>query len=365
MTQDTDAESVCSRVGGDPGHRKGAAFENCAQAARRRPYRLHVVGGRWVVRGAILFLTLGMWTVIARAPWESGLQAAHRKEFPSHLTPQAPSHNHDGPPLIDWTPEEIQARPELRRLRVAESQNDLSAILRDTGKRVAAFFNDFPNTTCTEEVVSEICWAAGRECGVTFEGKFRYLLVPRVTGGARILTEYRTDAKGHPIDYQLLKNMPIVTCGFATAAMRTFQVQNQKACRFRYFGRQTLGRQETDVVGFAEIPEKYAAAMRFFLAGREGRLFVQGLAWIDARSHEILRVRSNLLAPRLDLGLEEMTTQIDLSAIHLRGTSAPLRLPTKVVVEVWLGHHHIRNIHAYSHFQLFRVESRISPMPGE
>jgi hypothetical protein len=299
----------------------------------------------------------------ALANISTSVARAQKQESQPHLTPEEIRLYRKAQTLIDWTPEQIQARPELQHLRAAESQEELPAILQDVGKRVAAFFDDFPNTTCTEEVLSELCWAAGRECGVTFEGKFRYLLLPRSAEGAQVMTEYRTDAKGRPVDYRRLKDVPILTYGFATAALRPFQRQNQVACRFRYFGRQMLGRKETDVVAFAEIPEKYTATTGFVLGGVEGRLFVQGLAWVDTRSREILRVHTNLLAPRLDVGLEEVTTRIDLSAIHLRETSNAFRLPTKVIVDVWLSHHHFRNIHEYSHFKLFRVQTRIGPVP--
>ncbi|MBZ5670760.1 MAG: hypothetical protein LAO04_13650 [Acidobacteriia bacterium] len=64
-----------------------------------------------------------------------------------------------------------------------------------------------------------------------------------------------------------------------------------------------------------------------------------------------------------DSELERQTTRIDFSPIHLPETSTAFWLPTKVIVDVWRFHRHFRNIHQYSGFKLFRVESRIGPVP--
>jgi hypothetical protein len=299
----------------------------------------------------------------ALAPIAAGTVRARGVESQPHLAPQEAQLHHDAPTLIDWTPEQVRALPELRELEPAESQQELPAILEEVGERVAAFFDDFPNTTCTEEVLSGPCSVGSDKCAVTFEDKFRYLLVARWKEGARLMTEYRTDAKGRPIDYRRLGHGQILTYGFATAPLQHFHPQNRTASRFRHFGRQTVDRQETNVVGFAEIPERYTATTEFVLGGREGRFFVQGLAWIDPTTYQILRIRTYLLAPRPDVGLEGQTTRIEYSAIQLPETSTAVRLPTKVIVDVWLSHHHFRNVHRYSDFKLFRVESRIGPVP--
>jgi hypothetical protein len=92
-------------------------------------------------------------------------------------------------------------------------------------------------------------------------------------------------------------------------------------------------------------------------------LLVQGLAWIDATSHEMLRIQTDLLAPRPDMGLEKMTTVIEFSSVRLPETTARFQLPTKAVVDVTLDGPKFQSIHEYSDFKLFRVESRIGGSP--
>jgi len=285
--------------------------------------------------------------------------------------PQIPP-NHAAPSLVDWTPEQIRVHPELRNLQPAESQQELPEILRQVGERVMAFFKDFPNATATEDVHSGPCSVVRVNCGVAFKAKFQYLLVGRNVEGERVMTEYRADKKGRPIDYLNFQAerpqvyAPFLTYGFAAAPLLHFHPQDRMGSRFRDFGRQTVAGKATDVVGFAEIPEKYCCPTKFGVENREVEVFVQGLAWIDGATHQILRIKTYLLAPRPDVGLEEQTTRIEYSAIRLPGTSTPFWLPTKVVVDIWLRQGprrgHYRNLHHYSHFKLFRVESRIGPV---
>jgi putative NADH-flavin reductase len=49
--------------------------------------------------------------------------------------------------------------------------------------------------------------------------------------------DYRTEARGRPIDYRSLRHGQMLTWGFVTAPLQHFHPQNQMARRFRYFGR--------------------------------------------------------------------------------------------------------------------------------
>jgi len=304
---------------------------------------------------------------VLSAPVPVGTVRAQGVESRPQPTPQESLLYRDARTLIDWTPDQIHAVPELRKLHPAESQQELHAILREVGERVARFFGDFPNTTCTEEVRSGPCPLGGDRCAVTFQEKFRYLVLSHGQDGSGLMTEYRTDMKGRPVDYQNLPNVRILTYGFATAPLEHFNPPNLTASRFRYFGRQTVDGRETDVVGFAEIPGEYGGPAEFGLKNHEVALLVQGLAWIDRTTYDILRIRTWLLAPRPDVGLEALVTLVEYAAVRLPEISTTFRLPatvivTTVMVDVLHDRHQFRNVHRYSDYKLFRVESRISPV---
>lgn len=297
-----------------------------------------------------------------------GAARGQAEDSAPHLSWQEMSLYHNARTLIDWTPRETRAVRELRGLRPSESQQDLAPILRGVEDWAAKFFDELPNVSCTESVQSGPCPVGSNQCAVTFESKFQYLVLARSEAGTRLMTEYRTDAKGRPIDYQKLTDVPILTYGFATAPLEHFNPPNRAASRFRYFGRQMVDGKETDVVGFAEIPEKYDKPTELTLQNHNVALFLQGLAWIDAETYEVLRIQTFLLAPRPDIGLEELTAVINYGAVRLPETATAFRLPEKVVVTAvfegeMLHRYQVRNVHRYSDYKLFRVETRISPEP--
>jgi hypothetical protein len=88
---------------------------------------------------------------------------------------------------------------------------------------------------------------------------------------------------------------------------------------------------------------------------------VQGLAWIDSESFQILRIMTWLLAPRKDIGLNSQVSTVDYYPVQPSGSERVLWLPRDVEVRVRFRDIDIRNTHHYSDFKLFRVESTIKP----
>ena len=88
---------------------------------------------------------------------------------------------------------------------------------------------------------------------------------------------------------------------------------------------------------------------------------MQGLAWIDAETYQTLRIMTWLLAPRMDLSLSTQISTVDFYPVQPIGMDRTLWLPRDV--NVWAVYRGvgIRNIHRYSNFKLFRVESTIKP----
>jgi hypothetical protein len=287
--------------------------------------------------------------------------------------------------VIDWTAKEIRSRKELKELEPAGSQQELTTILQETGKRVAAFFMSFPNLMATESIE----WTTDHETKQTSAmGDFHYYLVRGPTLGGENLQEYRTDPKGGAIDYNNLQDAPLLTSRF-TASLLYFDPHNQAACRYRYFGRQKLKEMETDVVGFAQIPEGNLSLANYSDNRGTAPLLFQGLAWIDHSTHAVVRIQTELLAPPPSSTLRRETTRIDFVPARLPVIDTVVDLPNTVVVDVWLaidqilnlrtrvgtGTHrsvtegpptyvqHSRNIHKYSDYKLYLGESRSGPTP--
>jgi hypothetical protein len=287
--------------------------------------------------------------------------------------------------VIDWSPKEIRARKDLEDLQPAENPQDLPHILQAVGKNVGAFFEKFPNATATESIRWEVDNGSTRSSSTE---DFRVFWIRGPAVGGENLEEYRSDLQGHAINYADLSGAPLLTSRFALALLY-FDPHNQGACRYRYFGRQKLDEHETDVVGFAQIPEGDLRLANFADNRRTDPLQFQGLAWIDQSTQEIVRIETELLAPPPRSSLRKEITHIDFAPVHLPDITVAAVLPSKAVVDVWLnvdellnfkgrigtGTHrevaegpsqylqHSRNTHTFSDFKLYQMASSSGTNP--
>lgn len=120
---------------------------------------------------------------------------------------------------------------------------------------------------------------------------------------------------------------------------------------------------ECYVVGFAQDPGNVCRPDHFYLNDTDHVVLLQGLAWIDTQTYQILRVTTLLVGSRKDIGLDGQTTSVDFFPVRPLGTDDALWLPRDVRVETEYHRIKIRNLHQYSNFKLFRVESTIKAGP--
>lgn len=70
------------------------------------------------------------------------------------------------------------------------------------------------------------------------------------------------------------------------------------------------------MVAFAQDPETARRVWGFQVPGKgAASLLLQGLAWIDTQTFQILCVRTWPLAPREDIGLSDLSTTVDFDAV--------------------------------------------------
>jgi tetratricopeptide (TPR) repeat protein len=245
--------------------------------------------------------------------------------------------------------------PELQGLEPATDQKPLEVILRATGKKVAEFFKQFPDTSSLEQIHQERLSRSGKRDS-TLDSKFRYLCLASTDPDVVGFDEYRVDAKGGQNTTNGLKEGFMRTAGF-TASTFVFHPAYQAESTFRYLGRQKLDGRSTFVIAFAQLPAKARVHGEFKVAGVPTSTFTQGLAWVDCETFEILRLRTDLLAPVPQILLQRETTNIDFAEIRFKGIPEPLWLPQQVTVTVdWHGKH-LRNVHHYADYKLYSVES--------
>jgi hypothetical protein len=263
----------------------------------------------------------------------------------------------DTHPYLEKTPEElIRYIPELRTVRPAQDQHTLSMILENTGRRVDDFLRDIVDLIAHEDIRQEIVSRRG-DVLASRHLQCNYLIVLHRDENPIRFEEYREDTKRGALALDAANGFSMTT-GFALHCIR-FSTSNLTGSAFRYLGDERIGGRETYVVAFGQKPEDTKNLQS--VSGNWGSAVVrlQGIAWIDQDTFQILRLRTDLLAPPTNLGFAQETTIETFSEIKLPDTPAPLWLPTEVTVNSLFRGQAFRNEHHYSKYERFRVTVRI------
>jgi len=130
---------------------------------------------------------------------------------------------------------------------------------------------------------------------------------------------------------------------------------------FLYLGDERMGSRNTYVVAFAQRPGQATISSTVRWSGRTVPILVQGIVWVDQDSFQIIRIRTDLLAPRNDIGLTRQTTDLTLSEVKLPDLATPLWLPSDGKVYLVFKGQTFRNEHRYADYRHFGVSIKIGP----
>jgi hypothetical protein len=262
--------------------------------------------------------------------------------------------------IVDWSlPQVIKALPELEGLEPAQSQKELPLVLARVGEGLKAFYENLPNTSSNEEIIQEQLGPNGHVKAERRQ-EFSYLILARKTNSSVSLEEYRADPKGKRVAPYGLADGFMLTEGFASMWLH-FHPWNRSESAFRYLGQQILGGHQTHVIAFAQRPGWASVTGQVTSRGRSVLILLQGVAWIDTTTYHIVRMRTDLLAPRPDIALDRLTTEIRFGEVRFPQVPSPLCLPREVTVTTVFEGQVLRNQHRYSDYRLFVVESTIRP----
>jgi hypothetical protein len=279
----------------------------------------------------------------------------------------------------------LKSIPELKGLEPAQNQQGLSGILDNVGKRLEASLQALPNTSSREDITEQKLSGKGHLEAQRVDS-FNFLILVRHgagNGGGAETEEYRTPLENNSAAQQNAGSEFSLTRGFSNQWAH-FYSGNRSASNFRLLGTQKLQGHETYVVAFAQRPGWASVEGRVVSNGRTVVILYQGIAWINVTGFQILRLRTDLLAPRKDIDLKRQTTEIEFGEVSFPQIASPLWLPRDVwvttetrgriertevrgagVYTLEIPELTFRNWHHYSDFQLFRARSTIKPIePG-
>ncbi|HEV2380648.1 MAG TPA: hypothetical protein VG206_12740 [Terriglobia bacterium] len=297
---------------------------------------------------AIVAVTLSASTLTRRFPWaQTGSSRFDEIVFESYRRAE---------PLTNWPLKKLLHEiPDLKGLEPAADQSPLPGILTRVSANVEALLANFMNTTALETIEETRTrnYPADQDSVVQ---RFRYLMLLKQWDSANHLVEYRTDLHGREERTDPLAQGFVKTVGFASMPLYLGS-ERQPLSDFRYLGSQIVGGHRLEVLAFAEHPEPSAARSFIALPGGIIPAILQGVAWIDSGNYEVVRMRTDLLAPLLTIRLGRETTEVRFKEVTFPKAPAPLWLPEEVDVTVGLEGLTYMNRHHYSDYEVFNVST--------
>ena len=257
----------------------------------------------------------------------------------------------------------VKAFPELSGIEPVANQDSAAVILRAVGQNVQTQLQNFADTASLEQIRQQMLRAEGKVSG-SLDQKFQYLMLADSQKAGVRVQEYRTNFRGNRVDLAGLEDGFMITSGFASADM-IFHPIYQSEADFRYLGRQEINARSALVIAFAQKPRTARIFERFNSGSASALILVQGLAWVDCETNRILRLRTDLLKPAPEVRLNSQTTEIDYGEVRFGGTQASFWLPRRVVVTIECRGKSFRNVHEYSDFRLFNVQTDEKRKPAE
>lgn len=242
---------------------------------------------------------------------------------------------------------------------VGARADDLGAVLEKTGREAAAYLDRVSDVRCTEQVTQ---LKLGDRDRVEYSEQSSYDYFVLLQGGDDdlLLNESRlaTGRAAKPA-----KNVPmLVSNGFATLFL-IFHPFYRGSFEFTYDGEDDRSGQRLVRIRFVHrkgMRTPAALAVR----GREYPLDLAGTAWIDPASGMIARIEATLQNNMTDVGLRTLRADVEYAPTRLPGWTRDYRFPVTATVDVETLRQHWRNVHRFSNYSRFVVDTHENVSTG-
>jgi hypothetical protein len=260
------------------------------------------------------------------------------------------------------------------------AQDKTSSIVNRTSAIIAGMYHRMPNLIAKEEVKepTDRTWendsprrGEGGWMGPSQQrfpithfrtGIYTYRIVHKQTlAGGDVLDEFRTDEHDQPIDDSAHNAQLPFSVGFATTWL-FFLPGNLQQSHFRYIGKQKIDNRETYVLAFAQIPD--SDALHAVIESSYGSCStpMQGVAWIDQSTFQIVRMQTDLLTPLPGIQLNQLRSTVEYGAVKIRALDLTLWLPADTETRWQTTYRAGEETHLYSHYRIFQSTARILPI---
>ena len=219
-------------------------------------------------------------------------------------------------------------------------------------KQVVAYVGKLADLHCTEDVVQEKLKPNGGTL-LSSKSQYDYFLYMQGNSYDFSLSESRLE-----VGTQKQARQPLLlTNGFSTLLL-VFHPYYRNGFEFTSGPAETLEGRSVIPVHFAHIQGARTPAA-LALRGREFPLELEGTAWLDASSGQVVRMDAGLEREMADVGMKSLKIQVDY--MPSPKASDHFMVPAKAVVDLETPKQHWRNIHTFHNYKLFSTDANQDP----
>jgi hypothetical protein len=241
-----------------------------------------------------------------------------------------------------------------------QSTDKTKYILSKTGEMITDLLHRTPNLLADEKVVlTDQSLNSGLKWQTTTDYVYR-IVHKQNSFGSDALAEFRTYSNDQPIDNSAQNPKHLINIGFATLWL-VFLPGNLHDSRFRYLGEQLVGKRMTYTLAFAQKPENIG--LRAIINYNSGQCTtpLQGVAWIDQSTFQIVRIQTDLLYSLPDIQLSQLRSVLTYESVKIWGLHLSLWLPKDVETTWETTYRNVKESHRYSHYRLFKATMKVLP----
>jgi hypothetical protein len=236
---------------------------------------------------------------------------------------------------------------------VAGGQSVVPANLVDQAqKQVVSYVGKLADLHCTEDVLQEKLKPNGGS-ELSSKSQYDYFLYMQGNSYDFQLSESRLEIGTQKQAHQPL----LLTNGFSTLLL-VFHPYYRNAFDFTAGPSETIDGRSVIPVHFAHVKGARTPAA-LALRGREFPLELEGTAWLDAHSGQVVRIDAGLEHEMTDVGMKSLKIRVDY--VPSPKASDHFMVPSRAVVELQTPKQHWRNTHTFHNYKLFSTEANQDP----
>jgi hypothetical protein len=223
-------------------------------------------------------------------------------------------------------------------------------------KQITAYLTQLADLHCTEAVTQEKL-DGNSHVELSERSQFDYLIMMNGDADNFQLNETRVETPGNR--HKLISKPMLITNGVPTLLL-VFHPYYRDGFTFETRPEELISGRRTIPIHFAHI-QGHRTPVALALRGREYPLDLEGTAWLDESSQQVVRMEAALQHDMVDVGLRSLSIHVDYMPTVLAGQNVPVNLPSVAIVEVTTPRQHWRNTHAFNRYRGFSTDVEQDP----